>query len=166
MRWLAAACLLASSAVARADDAAVKKALQANYDAFNKAFVAKDANAVAKMAAPGFTSKGPDGKVKTAEQSLAGIKMQMFMAPRGSKVTTTITKLSVKGDKATADSALILTATVTETDKKEHKLFVRANSRDTWTKIGNDWKILLREEQAQVIMRDGKKFDRTGGAKP
>ena len=167
-RWVIAPALLTLAMAAHADDAAVKKALQAKYDAFVKAFIAKDVATIEKMGAPGFTSNGPDGKVMDAKASLAMLKKEVQQTPPGATGKFTVTSVSVKGDKATATTKGVMSMKQMGQDKKMHTMVMESTSQDKWVKIGGDWKILAYREKPGSMTMDGKKMDMgaMGGGAP
>lgn len=167
---LCAAGFVAAAIVASADDAAVKKALDAKYDAFGKAFLAKKADVIGKMTTPDFTYTPFGQKAMNAKQTIALLKQQMAMLPsEGGTVTTKITKLTVKGNTAVAETTGEMTMKMTDPQKNDHTMVAKGTSVDTWRKVGSDWKMCKIVEKSSEMTIDGQKFDPTapgGGAPP
>lgn len=158
IRWsiaLAAAAMVCSMP-GRADDAAVKSAIQAKYNAFGKAFIAKDADTISKLAAPGFTTKSEKGKVSDAKESLEGIKKQMKQVPPGATAVCTVDKVAMKGGKALVEATETINTKMMGGDNINHTISMRRTTQDTWVKVAGDWKVLQLVEKSQKILMDGK----------
>src|SRR5438552_2976146 len=102
--WMSLLTLLfvaGSAAMARADDADVRKAVQAGLDRQNTALMAKDTDAIGKEWTAEYRSTDIFGRTNSREQALMGLK-QLLAAGSNLKQTYTIEQLHVDGNEAIA----------------------------------------------------------------
>jgi ketosteroid isomerase-like protein len=160
---LAAAGLFAFGATAlpaRADDAAVRKQLEAQYAKLATAFKKKNVNGVMAIGTSDFSMKEPNGTVSDAKASAEGIK-QMFAGVKSfNKVEMKIQKLTVKGNQAVATSTYLYDSQTPAPPKgKSHRMVQKGLSKDTWVKAGNTWKVRVVEMLNGEMSMDGKPFN-------
>jgi hypothetical protein len=150
-----------------ADDAAVRRELEARYAELAQALKAKDSTALQQFAerwtTPDFVSNGPRG-TQTRQQMLDQLKDAKEPWEPSSVVHLTITKLTVEGDRAIALIEYHGEGTVKnprftgDASGKPHTLVERGTGRDTWVKTDMGWKGKLHEELSATYMLDGKPF--------
>src|ERR1051325_3484444 len=118
---LAGAALACSVTVARADDKAVRKQIEAGYKQLIVAMKAKDIDGIMKLGTADFTYK--QGKMKmTGEQMKTMMSQQFAQTKSVDKMTMSIDKLTVKGNKAIVMSSGTSTVTIGGADGKDHKM--------------------------------------------
>jgi Domain of unknown function (DUF4440) len=150
-----------------ADDAAVRKELEARYAELAQALKAKDRTLLQQFAeqatTPDFVSKGPRG-TQTRQQMIDQLKDAKQPWEPSRVVHLTITKLTVEGDQAIALIDYHNEGTVSDprftgdASRKPHMLVERGTGRDTWAKTDTGWKAKLHEELTAAYTLDGKPF--------
>lgn len=170
MRSLAAATAViaigaigAISVEARANDAAVRKALVAQYAAMNRGAKSKDLNMMLKPLAPELMVTLPGGKTVNRAQTVVMLKQELAVVSSVQQSTTRIDKLSVKGNTAVAMVAEQVVGTVATPDGKTHKLNDSTSSRDTWIRTSSGWLMKSSVTLSEHATLDGKPVP-TGGA--
>lgn len=148
---------MAAALVAHADNAAVKKRLQAKYDVLVKGFLTHDAASVDKVVAPGFTTTRIGEKTMSSKESVAALKSMMQGAPPGNvKISFKVTRVTLKDGKAIADATLMATVVAPGQDGKSHSMTSTATSQDTWIQVKGDWRILRNVDKDESALMDGK----------
>lgn len=163
MLCLLAAAALGTAPLARADDAAVRKELQTQYDRLIQAMKAKDINGVMSVAAPGFTEKQPGMPAMNAAQAKAAMEEDFKMTKSLDSASMKVVKVSVKGNTAVATTDYKMAGTGLM-NGKEHKMTDRGTSRDTWVKTPQGWKVKSVVFVQSHPMMDGRPM--TMGAPP
>lgn len=160
MPLLAAAAVVATATVARADEAETRKALEDVYAAVDASLMKADADAIMAHEADDFTQVKKDGKVLNKEEADAKLVQAMKDLPGIGKVTgvkTTMDKFEANGDaEATVEVTDKMALNVTDKDGVQHAVVILAQSRETWVKVGDDWKIKKSVELDSSTTVDGK----------
>jgi ketosteroid isomerase-like protein len=138
---LMAAVLLAVGAVtAHADDAAVRKALQANYDKISAAFKAADPSVMDSMLAPDATLTTPDGKTWDRAKIISDMGRQSKMM-KDARWNRTVTSVEVHKNEAVATVHGTFHGQFNGRDGKPHIFDLKSLTIDTWIKSGSAWKL-------------------------
>jgi ketosteroid isomerase-like protein len=164
-RSLATLLLGCMAVVSLADDAAVRKALQARYEQFSAAFKRKDVKAVLALGTPDFTWKLADGRVLNARASEKAMQEQLGEVKAVHSMTTRIDKLQVEGLTATVWTTGTVQATVAGEAGKTHKLVSTGKSKDVWVNKGGKWLIKRVEDFSQSMTIDGRPVNPDGSPK-
>ena len=153
---LLSSCFVLISLLAHADDAGLKKKMQAKYDGFVKAFLAKDEKAISKMAAPGFVSIGPDGTKMDSFASLKMLKEQMKQMAPDTKYKVDVTKATAKDNTVIVLTKSTMSTKMPGKDKKLHAAVMKGTSEDVWLKVGEDYKVIQVADKSSSLTLDGK----------
>ncbi len=143
-RLILACAALAIVAGARADDKAVRKALEPMYRKMEQAFMKRDINAVMALTAPGFTGK-KGNETAPAEKVQMELGMQFAMLKEMKSVKMKIAKLTVKDGKAVVVNRYALSGIIMPDKNKVVKMADTGVTRDTWTKTAKGWRLLQLE---------------------
>jgi ketosteroid isomerase-like protein len=146
---------------ARADEAAVRKALDAQYAKFNTSLVKKDMKTMFDVLTPDATYV-MKGMVQNREQMRQMMTQTMAMM-QISKASNKIEKLTMKGEMAIVVAAAKSSGKMKGTDGKIHPISYTSKTRDHWTKTPGGWKIKKIEAISESMTVDGKPFTQTGG---
>ncbi len=152
-----------SFGAAKADDAvSAKKAIQAMYTKVEAAAEKRDLKGMMVHLAPDYEETGPDGVVV----KMPAIKANMERVLKQVKtlhISAVITKITVKGDKATVlnKDTVNMVATNPQT-KKEMKLVLEETNEAQWEKKSGAW---LEKRSKTLTMKqflDGKEIPMPG----
>ena len=102
MRSLIACVTLVMAVGAAADDAAVRKQVQAMYRQVEGFYAKKDAKSIANFMLPSVTLKGMDGQTRTRDQWLKQTQQELNHV-KTARVRYTLLHVNVKGDTAVVD---------------------------------------------------------------
>jgi ketosteroid isomerase-like protein len=154
---LLALCLWAC--VARADDKAVRKELDAAYTRMARATQKKDIAAMTRYMAPDYQEVGLTGKLSNRQQAQADQK-QMLTVAETLSVQFKISQATIKGSEAVVLLRYIfsmVTKAYVDPEGKTHKVVANAPMRHTWTKTKQGW-LLKRVEELKggTLTMDGK----------
>jgi ketosteroid isomerase-like protein len=153
---------LGAVVTARADDAEVQKALQANYDRMSKALREKDLKTLIGFYAPDYQSKGIDGETTDRAAGVEARLKGLMEAIKSLKtVTAKIDKITVKGDEATVAITQTLVGTVAGADGNDHALDLQLSGRATWIKTADGWRLKRTEALREKGTIDGNAVDRS-----
>lgn len=141
--------------VARADDAAVQKELEAQYASLAQSADKVDTGAFAKVMTPDFKHVDLLGKEAVGGQWLEELKGSLS-GVQGLKTTTTISEVTVMGETAKPVVSIKMTGTVMQ-DGKAVPLENSLVYRDTWTKAADGWKW----KQARLVLQNTRIDKRT-----
>jgi ketosteroid isomerase-like protein len=167
IRILFAAALCAAITLpASAQDAAVRRTLDANYTKFIDHMKKKDTKAIVAMSTKDFTWKQVTGKVLNLTQAEAAMKEQLTNMPPITGFKNTITSLKLKGDTAVASTNSMIRMEGKDPQGKTHLIEIYGSSIDTWKKIGADWKMHRVEDLSQKVKVDGKELPAVGSSAP
>lgn len=168
---LIATLLVAAGTFSRANDTAVRQAIEEQYAKFNRAIKSKNIEAFAEPYAPGYTSRGPDGKTMTQKQEVDGWNQDMKEFTTVSRADSTIEKLVVNGTHAVATVRIQLDTQLIDRrgrfgpKGRKHVVKYDAHEINTWSKTAKGWRIKQSELQpGEKETVDGK--PRTPGSKP
>ncbi|WP_309718826.1 hypothetical protein [Armatimonas sp.] len=152
---LTAAFLLAAPVVAQ-DTATVQKAIQAQYNKEAAAFMKKDISAGLSINTSGFATTDTKGKKTTLAEFKAALT-QIISAAQSIKLSSTVEKVTVKGETATVivsdKSLFVLTNPQT---KKSTKVEGASRNEDTWIKQAGVWKRQKNRALTSQSLMDGK----------
>jgi ketosteroid isomerase-like protein len=149
--------------LARADDAAVKKELNALFGNFAAAFRKKDVKTAMSFFAPDYTAT-EGGRTLTRAQVEAQTAMAMSRLKSVDALSWNIQKLTVKGSTATTVALESMTATIVDTEGQmgpkgqTHKIKDVERTRDRFVKTSKGWLLKHSETLSADITIDGKKL--------
>ncbi len=150
---------LGMSALAMATEAD-KKAIMANYAAYDKALNARKISPVKAMLASDCTFKPKNGQPIKAADALQAMEAQFKMAKSISSKTT-VKSLKITGNTATAVTVNVGTVVaVNPNTKKDVKFAIRTESVNNWVKQNGKWLMKLVEQKAMSVTQDGKPMGR------
>lgn len=156
-------------AISQADDAAVRKEIQAGYDKLCAAMKSKNIDGVMKMGTKDF-SYTEKGQTMGGEQMKQMMQQQFAAMKSCDKMVMKIDKLTVKGNTATVMSSSEGVMTIGGADGKTHKMADKNTSKDTWVKTPEGWKCKNVTVLTDKMTMDGKPFDPSamagGGSAP
>jgi len=160
MRFLAAvfALIFLFSGSVLAQESALRQTFQKLYDERDRAFMRKDAPAMAAQFADDFTSKDQDGSIKSrAEvvQLATTVTSWLNGLPIAATMIESI-KQSNSGNTAILEVSERAAFTMTPPDGQRRALEMKGRSRDTWVRTGGTWKVKLHEVLEQTTLIDGK----------
>ncbi len=150
--------------VARADDKAVRKEIEAGYKKLSAAMKAKDINGIMALGTVDFSMKQPGRPAQNGEQVKKEMEQNFAMA-KSMSMSTKVKKLNVKGDTATAMTEMTGRMTMVDTQGmfgpkgKTHKMSDAGTSKDIWAKTPIGWKVKSVEVLTYKATMDGKPFD-------
>lgn len=149
--------LSALTASAAAED--VKATLQGAYNSLAKATIAKDTSGIKKVVkqwmAPDVVFIHKDGRKETATQMLAQMQQMMPMIQKFGKYSVVIEKLTTKGNTAEATVLNNVSMTMAGPDKKPHTIVDVERSKDSWVKVGGQWKLKVSKTYEVKATMDG-----------
>ena len=151
---------IAGSAVA-ASDKAVRKALEADYALFARAWQKKDLAPTYKLMTDDFTALGvgPNGKAVGKAQMIEQTKQ--LLAADHITWPRRILELKVSGKTAVAVVDGHFTGMMPDRSHgKPHKFEILAKTRDTWVLVGKEWKFKKIEIVSSTMKSDGKELKR------
>nr|WP_309689198.1 nuclear transport factor 2 family protein [Armatimonas sp.] len=150
-----AAILLAAPAVAQ-DTVTLKKTLQAQYNKEAAAFMKKDIDSALSINTSDFTTTDTKGKKLTLAEFKAAF-MQITTIAQSIKLSSTVEKVTLKGDTATvtvSDKSLFTLANP-QTGKKA-QMEGASRNEDTWVKKSGVWKRQKNRALSNKTLMDGK----------
>lgn len=158
-------------APALAQDAAVKKAIQAKYTVFGQSAMKRDFAKMYSICAPDFQWISAKGKPTTVQEVQKAAAEALTPLPPLTGASTTISGLKVKGDTATLENLTNLVVEGPPDEKgKRLKMELQVSSSDTWKKVGGDWKWSMAKEKSIKRLMNGVEFGKpaapTAPAKP
>jgi hypothetical protein len=133
-----AVCALASSAGAQTD---VRKAIQAQYNRWSKAYMANDVDTLLDVLLPEYTLTGVDKNVMTYATYRAYLDLKRKTPKTTTRYSTSIHGLTVHGNDADVDS---IESMVTEKRIKSGPLLVSTHLHeyiDKWRFSGKTWRL-------------------------
>ncbi len=156
---LVALSMAASLGVAKADDSAsAKKAIQAQYSKLEAAAAKKDVQGMTAHLAPDFESVGLDGKTVKASE----FKVRLDTALQSVKSindVTSITKLTLKGDRATVFvKNTVSLLYINPSTKKRSRAVIERASDTQWEKKSGIWLERRSKTLAMKQTVDGKEI--------
>lgn len=150
---LAVACV----AVASADNPqAVKKQLQANYNAISQAVKNNKVDKLGSMLTDDYTAVQKNGQSLTKQQVMTEFK-GLASQLRNTKWVRTVKSVALSGNQAVAIVDGNFSGQITDPrDNKTHSLSQVATSKDTWIKKGGKYLLQKSEVQKNTMTMDGK----------
>ena len=134
-----------------AQDAAVKKAIQAQYEKEALGLAKKDAKAMLSINTSDYTTTDDKGKTTTMAELKDQIT-QLFGMMQSAKVATKIEKLTLKGDTATVIASDSSTVTLLNPQTKAKSVLTgTSRNEDTWIKQKGTW---LRQKNKVLSHKD------------
>ena len=146
---------LAAGLTCRAEDAAIRKALTANYAAISTAFQKHDGKTIGSYLTPDFSAVNKKGQTTNRDQVLAGFEKQMSSI-KNSLWVRTIETVTQAGNDAIVIVKGRLTGSLTDAEGAAHQMDFNAKAKDTWTKSGKAWKLKHTQILEAKMMLDGK----------
>jgi ketosteroid isomerase-like protein len=165
---MAALALTGVSGVARADDATVKKELNALFGKFAAAFKKKDVKTAMSFFAPDYTAT-EGGRTLTRAQVEAQTTEAMARLKSVDALAWDIQKLTTKGNEATTEALETMSATILDSQGQmgpkgeTHKIKDVERTRDRFVKSPKGWLLKHSETLSAEITIDGKKVPIPGG---
>jgi hypothetical protein len=158
--------VLAAATAASAQDAAVKKAIDAKYAVFCQSAIKRDFAKMYSICAPGFQWVDTKGRASNAQQVQKAAADALTPLPPLTSAKTTIKGLKVKGDTATLENTTSLMVQGPPDEKgKRLTLELRVESSDTWKKNGSDWQWAAAKEKSLKRLMNGVEFGTPSSAK-
>ena len=139
--------IVASAGVARADDAALRAALQARYAAMRASMGARDDKAVSALLASDFVSIDVSGQIENAAQMIKEIDALPKDPLKVS--TTTILSVNPNGGVAIVEQRYDMKTVKTAADGSKRNVELITLSTDTWSNVGGSW--LLQKTQTDQL---------------
>ncbi len=160
---LIALCMAGSIGAAKADDAAsAKKAIQSQYAKSAAAAEKKDLKGMMAHLAPDYEETGPDG-VTVKVDALKSNMQRIVQNVKSIRIAVAISKLTLKGDKATVLSKETMSMVVTNPQtKKDMKFAMQGTSEEQWEKKSGVWLEKRAKTLATKQFLDGKELPQPG----
>lgn len=155
---LLATLLLALVFPAHADDAAVRKELEADYAKCIAGMKKKDIKPFLNLATSDFTMT-QNGQTMNRQNAEAALQKQFAMTTSVDKMTIKIQSLKVSGNTAVVNTQSDVAFTMNGQDKKPHKFTDSEADKDTWVKTPKGWRLKSEETLNAKITLDGKPFN-------
>ena len=137
---LAVAALVGSLHVASADDVAIRKALQANYDKISVAFHESKPEVMDSMLTPDATLTTPDHMTWKHDRIVSDFKRQSSMM-KNAIWNRKVTAVKVHGNEAAATVKGKFHGEFTDQTGKSHVFDLDSLTVDTWVRSGGAWKL-------------------------
>ena len=144
------------SNVCLADEASVRKELTAAYAQISKALTTGDIITFEKFLSSDYTGKSLGGKNRNRKEVLAGIKETMKRVPPNAKLSISIDKLTLKGNKAVTMVSLGTSNISEDGQGNSHIQQMIQKDRQSWSKSGGSWKLKHSDILSQKMTLDGK----------
>jgi ketosteroid isomerase-like protein len=125
---------------ALADDAAVRRQIEAQMAKFQQAFRRKDLAGMRAITTPDFTIKSMTGRVSTHKEADAALTLELRSLRSIPEWTLKIEKLVVKGDVATAIVSEHMVARIADSTGAEHADASFGRMRETWVRTSGGWR--------------------------
>ena len=166
LKWTSALALFFTaipSTASIADDAAIKREIQAKYQAMADSIRHKDPSAMMKCLAPDFTNVDEHGNKSGRAQFEKQMAQMMSTIKRVDRISFDVAKLTVKGSEAVADchSKFLMQTVDTQGTMgpkgRHHQIEADMVDKETWVKSGKTW--LLKSSATQAggkFLVDGK----------
>lgn len=139
--WLVAGVvLIGASAAVHADDAGVRKALQANYDRIAAAFHQRKPEVMDSMLAQDATLTTPDHKTWNRARIVSDFTRQSSMM-QDATWQRKITSVNVRNNEAVATVKGKFHATFNGQGGQRHTFDLESLTVDTWVRSGGVWKL-------------------------
>ncbi|HEY3412130.1 MAG TPA: nuclear transport factor 2 family protein [Armatimonadota bacterium] len=155
---LALMAAILTPAASRADDAAVRKQIEAQMARFQQAFRRKDVSAMRLITTPDFTMKSKDGVVTTRRAAEISMANELKSITEITKWTLKIEKIVVRGNVAT----LLVTENMKARLASEttgNGIYVNfARIRETWINTPDGWRYKRGEALDFKSAREGMSF--------
>jgi hypothetical protein len=142
-----ALCLMA----ARADDAAIRKEMQTQYEAMAQAAQSGDGSALTKALPADFKYTDILGKDLSREEWAQAIR-QSLADIKSLQVAATVQSVAVKGEEATSITKIKVTGDTPGEDGRPVPLEMTVTDRAVWSKGADGWKM----KSARQVMIDGR----------
>jgi len=144
--------------VAKADDAAVKKAITAQYAKITQGYKTKTLKSILDVTTSDFTLKTQTGQIVTRQQLEDLFSQLTSFFQKVSEYSFKLNKLTVKGSEATVEVKSTLSGVVVDMQQKgkTHTLDSITDYRDLWVSAGGVWKRKRSEIVKTTTKIDGK----------
>lgn len=147
--------LTGASADVRADDAGVRKALQANYDKISVAFHDSKPEVMDAMLTPDATLTTPNHQTWNRERIVSDFKRQSAMM-KDATWQRKVTAVTVHKNEAVATVKGKFHGTFAMKDGKSHVFDLDSLTIDTWVRSGGAWKLKHADTRDLKPKIDGK----------
>lgn len=138
----------------KADDAPIREAIQARYDAIARTLVAGDKDALAREFPVEFVFIDPTtGNAQKRDDFLAD--MQKSLAAPPARFKPTLERALIDGDKAIVITTVEMDANVKGSGGNQH-IVQAMTQRDIWKKTGSGWTLVETRPLLSEWSRDGK----------
>lgn len=143
---------------------AAQKAIEKQYEKIAQGLKTKNIKPLQEVTTPDYTLTVPGGKVIKRQQMEAQFTTQLSFLQTVTGATEKLTKLTVKGEEATADVQETLSGVISDpqTQGKVHKVDTSSHYHDIWIKSKGNW---LRKHTDLVkvdLSMDGKPLNLNG----
>ena len=152
MRTLGLLLILVVSALGRAENPRI--IAQRNADAQRKAMLAKDISWYEKHQTADYYEVGVNGKRLSRAQALEGTK-RTFSDLKSEKLEAKVLSATASGKDLVDVVEVRLQGQLMGPDKKPHKISVKARYKETWTKVGGEWKMRIQQTLSEQAAVDG-----------
>ena len=132
-----------------------KQQIRALYAKLKNAMVSKNAAAIEKMEAPGFTQT-EQGRTMDAAQANAMMKQEFAMVKKTKRMNLDISQITIKGKNAHVKTKYLMEAIIAGPDKKNHTMKVTGGTEDTLVKSAKGWLFLKEKDTGSKALVDGK----------
>ncbi|MBS1716146.1 MAG: nuclear transport factor 2 family protein [Armatimonadetes bacterium] len=154
MKRLAYPLFAVVAATSLANNPPTQKAIQAEYDRMTQAFIKKDFATFKTIMTDDFTATA-QGKTVNRDHVVKD-----FQGMRGhfSNIKWAKKILSVKETGSSAEVSVVgnMSGSLESPDKKSHAFTLKAETIDTWIKVGKDWKLQKSVTSKITTSFDGK----------
>lgn len=147
-------------AISSADS--LRDQINASNKKIGKCMEKKDMDGFAKACKAGMTKDFKymeGGQTMTFDQMFAQMKASFQQLTTVSSATSSIVKLTQKGDSATCLTKHVMKGTMMGPDKKKHTFEMGGTSTDVYKKVGKEWKMASMSWVNGDMKMDGKKMD-------
>jgi hypothetical protein len=147
---------LTAAVPAFADEAADRALFQMRYDELHQATDARDQKTMEAIFAPEFVSVDLKDAKSPRDKLIAAIMASPKDLTR--KGGTKVISVAVEGDAATVVQRYDMTSQQPDAAGKEHKVEVKAQSTDSWTKRDGNWLLVQTRTDLLDMVIDGQPF--------
>jgi hypothetical protein len=161
---VAVTALFGSLTVARADDAQVRKAIQANYDKIATAFRDSKPEVMDSLLAKDATLTTPDHKTWNRDRIVSDFKRQSAMM-KNATWNRKITAVKVHGEEAVATVKGKFHGTFPGQGGTSHIFDLDSLTVDTWVRSGGAWKLKHADTRELKAKIDGKGMPEGAGGR-
>lgn len=133
-----------------------RSALETVYSKYTKALKEKDARTVSSYETDDFTIELSSGETLNRQQADALLKQTLGSLKTISNAGAQITDVKTENGTATVSVTETMTATMADSQGREHVISATTKSRDVWVKIDEKWRIKSSKVLEDKSTLDGK----------